>query len=41
MRNHSTENEFDLHENGRAGEPRMNGFARRLGNWKMAYWLML
>ena len=32
MRNHSNENEFDLHENGRAGETHfhMNGFARRL-----------
>ena len=32
MRNHSNENEFDLQENGRAGETRfhMNGFARRL-----------
>ena len=32
MRNHSNENEFDLHENGRAGETNfhMNGFARRL-----------
>ena len=32
MRNHSNENEFNLHENGRAGEThfRMNGFARRL-----------
>ena len=32
MRNHSNENEFDLHENGRSGETHfhMNGFARRL-----------
>ena len=32
VRNHSNENEFDLHENGRAGETHfhMNGFARRL-----------
>ena len=32
MRNHSNEYEFDLHENGRAGETHfhMNGFARRL-----------
>ena len=32
MRNHSNENEFDLHENGRAGETifHVNGFARRL-----------
>ena len=32
MRNHSNENEFGLHENGRAGETHfhMNGFARRL-----------
>ena len=31
VRNHSNENEFDLHENGRAGETyfHMNGFARR------------
>ena len=31
-RHHSHNNEFDLHENGRAGETRfnMNGFARRL-----------
>ena len=31
MRNHSNENEFDLHKNGRAGETLsyMNGFARR------------
>ena len=45
MRNHSNENEFDLHENGRAGETHfhINGFARRLvltqakGNSEMAY----
>ena len=32
MRNHSHENEFDLHENGHAGKTHflMNGFARRL-----------
>ena len=32
MRNHSKENEFVLHENGRAGETHlhMNGFAPRL-----------
>ena len=32
MRNHSNENEFDLHENGREGGTHfhMNGFARRL-----------
>ena len=32
MQNKSNENEFDLHENGRAGETHfhMNGFARRL-----------
>ena len=32
MRNHSHENEFDLHENRRAGDAHfhMNGFARRL-----------
>ena len=32
MRNHLNENEFDLHENGRADETHfhMNGFARRL-----------
>ena len=32
MRNHSNENEFDLHENGLAGKTHfhMNGFARRL-----------
>ena len=32
MRNHSNGNEFDLHENGRAGETHFhtNGFARRL-----------
>ena len=32
MQNHSNENEFDLHENGRAGETHfhMNGFAQRL-----------
>ena len=32
MRNHSNENEFGLHENGRAGETHfhMNDFARRL-----------
>ena len=32
MRNHSNENEFDLHESGRIGETHfhMNGFARRL-----------
>ena len=32
MRNHSNENEFDLHENGHAGETHfhINGFARRL-----------
>ena len=32
MRNHSNENEFDLHENGRAGETHfhINGFAGRL-----------
>ena len=32
MRNHSNENEFDLHENGRVGKTNfhMNGFARRL-----------
>ena len=32
MRNHSNENEFDLRENGRAGETHfhMNGFAQRL-----------
>ena len=32
MRNHSNGNEFDLHENGRAGDTHfhMNGFARRL-----------
>ena len=32
MRNHSNENEFDLHENGRAGDTHfyMNGFARRI-----------
>ena len=32
MRNHSNENEFDLHENGRAGETHfhLNGFAPRL-----------
>ena len=32
MRTHSNENDFDLHENGRAGETHfhMNGFARRL-----------
>ena len=32
MRNHSNENEFDLHENGRAGETHfcVNGFARRV-----------
>ena len=32
MRNHSNENEFDLHENGHAGEIHfhMNGFARRV-----------
>ena len=32
MRNHSNENEFDSHENGRADETHfhMNGFARRL-----------
>ena len=32
MRNHSNENEFDLHENGRTGETHfhMNGFAQRL-----------
>ena len=32
MRNHSNENEFDLHENGRAGENyfHINCFARRL-----------
>ena len=31
VRNHSHENEFDLHENGRVGEAHfhMNGFARR------------
>ena len=30
MRNHSNENDFDLYENGRAGETHfhMNGFAR-------------
>ena len=45
MRNHSNKNEFDLHENGRAGDTHfhMNGFAHRLvltktkGNSKMAY----
>ena len=32
MRNHSNENEFDLHENGRVGENHfhMNSFVRRL-----------
>ena len=32
MRNHSNENEFDLHENGPVGETHfhLNGFARRL-----------
>ena len=32
MRNHSNENEFDLHENGHVGETHfhMNSFARRL-----------
>ena len=32
MRNHSNENEFDLHENGHVGETHfhMNGFAPRL-----------
>ena len=32
MRNHSNENDFDFHENGRAGKRHlhMNGFARRL-----------
>ena len=32
MRNYSNENEFDLHENGRAGETHfhMNGFLQRL-----------
>ena len=32
VRNHSNENEFDLHENGRSGETHfhMIGFARRL-----------
>ena len=32
MRNHSNEDGFELHENGRAGETHfyMNGFARRL-----------
>ena len=32
VQNHSNENEFDLHENGRAGETHFhtNGFARRL-----------
>ena len=32
MRNHSAENNFDLHENGRPGERHfhMNGFAHRL-----------
>ena len=44
MRNHSNENEFDLHENGHAGETHfhMNGFARRLvlkqRQREMAYW---
>ena len=43
MRNHSHENEFDLHENGRTGETHFLGFARRLvltqakGNSEMAY----
>ena len=33
MRNHSNENDFDLHENGREGGTHfhMKGFARRLG----------
>ena len=32
MQNHSNENEFDLHENGHAGETHfhMNGFEQRL-----------
>ena len=32
MRNHSNENDFDLHENGHEGDTHfhMNGFARRL-----------
>ena len=32
MQNHSNENEFDLHENGPAGQTHvyMNGFAQRL-----------
>ena len=32
MRNHSNENDFDLHENGNEGDTHfhMNGFARRL-----------
>ena len=31
MQNHSNENEFDLHENGRAGETNfhINGFTRK------------
>ena len=45
MQNHSDENDFDLHENGREGGTHfhMNGFARRLvlkqsqGNSEMAY----
>ncbi len=36
MRNHSNENEFDLHENEPVGETHfhMNGFARRLNDLK-------
>ena len=46
MRTHSSENDFDLHENGREGGTlfHMKGFARRLvlkpeskGNLEMAY----
>ena len=46
MRNHSNENEFDLHENGHVGETHfhMNGFApvrfetEAKGNSEMAYY---
>ena len=51
MRNHSNENEFDLHENGHVGETHfhMNGFTHRLvltqrqkvtWKWPIITWLL-